>query len=591
MDTDLERTRQRAGASPEDALLGKVGPYRLVEFLGKGGVGLVYRAVDADHAEVAVKVMTSGPLMPQAEIRRFLREAETCKRLRSHPNIITVYDTGQDGHNHYIVMELVPGGRTLDDRMAGKALPDAEALAYAVPVAQALAYAHGQGILHRDLKPANILVNEFDQPLLADFGLAKPMAAPNLTITGTLLGTPRYMAPEQCGGEDGETTNQSDIYAFGVMLYEMLTGQSPYPITAEMGLPELFAVIREHNPIPPRRLRPEIGRNLEAVVLRLIDKEKRLRYKDMAQVCADLEACRDGRPVSVRRLSPAERWEKWLRRHAPTAVAVAAVVALALGIYFGVLLPRSRKAAYAKQQADVRAVAARQRAIRLEAELAALRHPGMPQGDQDSVGAGHLRRGRDLLAAGRLADARPAYQAAAEWAAQADHQGLLREARTSLARIAMARGENAQAAAILAELAAAHGPGTLAGQLALFEAGAAHWRQGNEPEALQRWQEILRASRADARRGIDIAGPVGYLGMLSEAMLEPEAAIDEARILAASPDVLKGLGHWILAQRSARRDERARHLAAAIRHREIFCWINQEAEDDDDHDHGEALDP
>ena len=234
-------------------------------------------------------------------------------------------------------MELVKDGRTLED-IIGKNLPVGEVLNYAVPVARALEFAHKEGILHRDLKPANILINEFNQPLLADFGIAKIESAERLTMTGAVIGTPRYMSPEQCGFGDGRVTNQSDIYSFGLMLYELLTGTFPYPIANDMGLPEIFKTICQQEVVPPRKIRKDISRNLEAVILRMLEKEKKLRYKDISQVCSDLEACKLGGPVSVRCLTPAEKWEKWVRRNSTLAITIGAALLVGFLLFYGLSL-------------------------------------------------------------------------------------------------------------------------------------------------------------------------------------------------------------------------------------------------------------
>lgn len=573
---DAKQTLTLAPDARQAPVLGMIGPYRLVEFLGRGATGIVYRAVDPDQAEIALKVMTASPLVSQEEVTRFLREAETAKRLRKHPNIITVYDTGQDGSQYYIAMDLVPGGRTLQE-VIGTGLTIRAALDYAIPVGQALAYAHRQGILHRDLKPANLLLNEFDQPLLADFGLAKALDAPHLTLTGTVMGTPCYMSPEQCGLGDGEITRQSDIYTFGVVVYELLTGHLPYPITSEMGLPEIFMLVRDCEPRPPRQWRKEIGRNLEAVLLRLLDKERPLRYKEMDQVCADLEACRDGRPVSVRRLSPAERWEKWLRRHLPLALTATTALALGAGLYFGWFAPKLQRQRHAKQQADVNALAARHQAARLEEELEMLKHPGTIRDQADrSAGAVLLLQARQLLAHEQRPEAAAQYLAAAAWAEAHAHRGILLESRNSLARIALANGDYAQAAVAFQAVADAYGASTLSGSLARFEAGVAYWCQGELVAADLAWRELTRISRDDRRHGIDSPPANAYLAELAKRMLDRKKHADPERVMASGPPILRGLGYWVLAQTVTDAAKSREFMTQAVIHRGIFNWINQE---------------
>ncbi|HCE42550.1 MAG TPA: hypothetical protein DET40_03265 [Lentisphaeria bacterium] len=576
---DLEETIARDPASQQKLEMGKIGPYKIIEFLGRGGAGIVYRAVDSDNAEVAIKVITATPFVPQSEIRRFTREAETSKLLRSHPNIITVYDTGQDGQDYYISMELVPGGRTLHD-IVGNKLSVKEVLDYAVPVAQALTFAHKQGILHRDLKPANILINEFNQPLLADFGLAKTENSQQLTLTGNIVGTPKYMSPEQCGMGDGEVTNQSDIYSFGFMIYELLTGVPPYPITSDMQLSEVFRLIRDHEAVPPRRLRKDISRNLEAVVLRMLEKETSLRYKEMSQVCADLEACQAGTAVSVRRLSLSERFEKWVRRHSTQALTIAIALGIGVALYYFAVIPWTKDSREAKQWVDVVATAARHKSERLEEELAALKHPGTPAGDEATAGTALLLKGRELLAGGRLDDAEAQYKSAVEWAEKNSHNGILLESRNSLARIAMAKDENDKAAKIFQDIASVNGKNTLNGQLALFEAGAALWLQNNETDAFRLWQEILSTGKGENKAGVDSRSSAGYINLLSKAMLGRGKNANVEEVISSCPPVFKGLGYWVLAQNTAVGKLKNEYLAEATKNKGIFVWIKQEEEHD-----------
>ncbi len=575
MENPNDTLNLRGGSKPRDIPMGTIGPYRIVEFLGRGGAGIVYSAKDADNAMVAVKVMTATPFMEETEIKRFLREAESAKLLRKHPNIITVYDTGRDGQNYYIVMELVPGGKTLDG-LVGKNLSVKEILDYVIPVAHAIAYAHKEGILHRDLKPENVLINEFNQPLLADFGLAKSENTPQLTMTGTIMGTPRYMSPEQCGFGDSLTTNQSDIYSFGIMLYELLTGTLPYPITEEMNLPEIFRLIRDHEARPPRKLRREISRNLEAVVLRMIEKEKQLRYRDMSQICADLEACQAGKAVSVRRLSLAERWEKWARRHATQAITIAAALAIGGALYYFVIAPNTSGRADAKQLVDVSAVAGKHKSMRLEEEIEELKHPGMHSGDNESAGMKQLLQGRILLSDGHLDEARTNFQSAREWAEKNEHAGILHESMSSLARIALAKGDNSKAAGMFNELALELGKSTPNGQMALFEAGAAQWLQKNEKEAMQAWQEIEDRDNADKKRGIDSGQLGSYIVIFAQVMMKHKDFAKIEATVTEGPKIFKGLGFWVLAQNVADKEKRKEYLDEAALNKGIFIWINKE---------------
>ena len=222
-----------AAQGPQDGCIlnAVLGPYRLRSLLGQGGMAMVYEASSPTGLLVALKVLQESPFLPAGMLERFHREAEAAKRLGSHPNIVTVHETGQAGRDHYIAMELVPGGQTLACRIRRGPLPVAEALQLAIKIADALAFAHRQGIVHRDIKPGNILLSAADEPLLSDFGLARIEMDPSrsLTVSSLTGGTPRYMAPEQAASLRA-ASHLSDQYSFGVLLYEMLTVQPPYRI-------------------------------------------------------------------------------------------------------------------------------------------------------------------------------------------------------------------------------------------------------------------------------------------------------------------------------------------------------------------------
>jgi serine/threonine protein kinase len=197
--------------------------YEIIELIGEGGMATVYRARQPRlQRDVAVKVMQPALAADPTFRQRFEREAQTAANLR-HPNILTVHDYGEsDGGQLYLVVEYMRGGALRDALERGMALE--KAVEIAAQIAEALDYAHGQGVVHRDVKPNNILLTRDERPLLADFGLVKPIQGDRrLTATGVMLGTPDYMAPEQVQGE--EVDGRADVYALGVMLYEMLTGQ------------------------------------------------------------------------------------------------------------------------------------------------------------------------------------------------------------------------------------------------------------------------------------------------------------------------------------------------------------------------------
>jgi serine/threonine protein kinase/tetratricopeptide (TPR) repeat protein len=262
----------------------ELGGYRIISQVGKGGMATVYKAFQPSlDRYVAVKVMP--PFYAQEDetfIKRFKREAQSIAKLR-HPNILLVIDFGEHDGLIYIVMEFVDAG-TLTEQM-GKPIPEDHAVKILDQVASALDYAHMQGLVHRDVKPSNILLPKPDWPLLTDFGLAKIVGGSQLTITGTIAGTPAYMSPEQGQGESVDS--RSDIYSLGIVLYEMMTGGVPYHAETPM------AVVVKHiiEPLPmPRAQNPDISESIERVILKALAKDPDDRYQrttDLAQAFRD----------------------------------------------------------------------------------------------------------------------------------------------------------------------------------------------------------------------------------------------------------------------------------------------------------------
>ena len=264
-----------------------IGDYQLEEELGRGGMGVVFRATQISlKRQVAVKMILRGRLASQADLKRFLAEASATARLQ-HPNIVPVYDVGDIDGRPFFSMQLVHGD-TLADRLQDGPLSEAEAARIVAAAARAIGYAHRQGILHRDLKPSNILLDKHDKPHVSDFGLAKQGTdEAGLTRSGAVLGTPAYMSPEQAAGSRGNVGPASDIYALGCVLYHALTGRPP--LTSESPV-ELVLMVLEQDPPPPRTLRPSIDRVLEMIVVRCLQKPIDLRYETADELADDLEA-------------------------------------------------------------------------------------------------------------------------------------------------------------------------------------------------------------------------------------------------------------------------------------------------------------
>jgi len=272
-----------------------IGGYEIAEEIGRGGMAVVYRARQPQLDRwVALKVLSVRGDDDEEFLTRFRREAKAVAALR-HPNILTIYDYGEDEGNAYIVMEYVPGG-TLKALLTGEPLEWPEVASLALATGRALEYAHSQGIIHRDIKPANILMARRDWPLLADFGLAKLLSAPQgITQPGTSLGTPAYLSPELAVGE--AVDHRSDIYGLGVLIYELLTGQVPQDSDSPMEI--VLRRLREP-PEQPSRLNPRVTPEIEAVVMRSLEREPDARYQTMKALIEDLESIPDtpGRPAA-----------------------------------------------------------------------------------------------------------------------------------------------------------------------------------------------------------------------------------------------------------------------------------------------------
>src|SRR5262249_39584481 len=263
-----------------------LGKYQLGELLGQGGMGAVYRSFHPLlNRPVAVKVMLATIAADPQAHQRFLREAQIVAAL-SHPNIVNIFDVDIQDGKPYIVMDFAEGG-SLAARLRSGPIGLDEALRLAIPLADALAYAHGQGLIHRDLKPANVLLRPDGSPVLADFGLARAAivdSAAQITATGAVLGTLAYMAPEQFGGRP--TDARADIYAFGVMLYEMLTGRVPFDGDSAQ---VMFGHLQQLPP-PPRQLNPALPDGAERLVLRMLEKDPDARPQNAAEVAEALRA-------------------------------------------------------------------------------------------------------------------------------------------------------------------------------------------------------------------------------------------------------------------------------------------------------------
>jgi serine/threonine-protein kinase len=263
-----------------DALPRQFGEFTLLEEVGRGGMGVVYRARQASlHRTVALKVIQRG------ERARFQFEAEAAAKL-DHPNIVPVYGVGEHDGQPYLCMRYVEG-TTLARLVADHPLPPREAARYVAQIARAVHYAHEHGILHRDLKPSNVLIDRGGQPYVSDFGLAKQVeGGPQLTASNDILGTPSYMPPEQASGRRGHLSPASDVYSLGAILYELLTGRPPFRAAKPF---DTLLLVLDQEPVPPRQLNPQVDRGLEMICLKCLQKHADLRYPSAAALANDLD--------------------------------------------------------------------------------------------------------------------------------------------------------------------------------------------------------------------------------------------------------------------------------------------------------------
>ncbi|MCI0537771.1 MAG: serine/threonine protein kinase, partial [Verrucomicrobiales bacterium] len=398
------------------------GDYELIEEIGRGGMGIVYRARQKSlNRMVALKVILAGCWATEFQVERFRAEAEAAARL-DHPNIVPIYDIGENNGQPFFTMRLVEGtnlgeplGQSKPDKTARHHTPEQaktgescipfpqaagqlagarfelafwngqgetdhvrrtgaetsraprwigrDAAALLAKLSRAVHYAHQRRVLHRDLKPTNILIDAKGEPHLTDFGLAK-MLEPSRgrTLTAAVLGTPAYMAPEQARGRSGQVSTAADIYSLGAILYELLTGQAPF--TGESPL-EILDLVRAAEPIPPRALDPTVHRDLETICLKCLHKEPDRRYGSAEALAEDVERWLEGKPILARPVAPVERLWLWARRKPTVAALAAAVVFLILATAIGSTLLSFRIAA-ARDEARRQAEDNRKQLVRLD---------------------------------------------------------------------------------------------------------------------------------------------------------------------------------------------------------------------------------
>jgi serine/threonine protein kinase len=287
--------------------------------LGRGSMGIVFKARHRRLDRVVALKMIAGKSEQAAEL--FQIEARAVAHLQ-HPNIVQIFDIGNNDGQPFLALEFVEGG-SLDQRIAGQPQPPRIAAELVRTLALAADYAHRQGIVHCDLKPSNILINLDGIPKIADFGVARWLESEKLWgQDGEIVGTPRYMAPEQASGKIRTVGPRTDIYSLGVILYEMLTGRPPHYSSTSF---ETLRLVCEHEPVSPRQLQPRLPRDLETIVLKSLRKEPGERYADARLLAEDLDRFLTGNPILARRISRIEHAFIWAKRH-QTALSLFTVI-------------------------------------------------------------------------------------------------------------------------------------------------------------------------------------------------------------------------------------------------------------------------
>jgi WD40 repeat protein/serine/threonine protein kinase len=331
--------------------------YDILSLIGRGGMGLIYKARQRNlNRIVAVKTLHFTALADDETRKRFQSEAEAVARLQ-HPNIVQIFEVGSadvqeiGGLNPFIALEFVDGGSLV--QQIGYPQTPTKAAQLVVKLARAVAAAHRYGIVHRDLKPANVLMTREGEPKIADFGLAKQLdserdaSGRSVTQAGAIVGTPEYMSPEQAAGVPATTA--VDIYALGVILYELLTARVPFQAATPT---ETMELVRHQEPVPPRQLRPGIPRDLDTICLKCLEKEPDCRYVSAEALADELQRFLDERPIQARRVNSFGRARRWWRRNPVAAASLSGVVSMFITAFIAVTCSYWRAETAGKQAAQ-----------------------------------------------------------------------------------------------------------------------------------------------------------------------------------------------------------------------------------------------
>ncbi|MHC5019839.1 MAG: bifunctional serine/threonine-protein kinase/formylglycine-generating enzyme family protein [Planctomycetota bacterium] len=514
---------------PQGGGMGMLGPYRLVRELGRGAMGVVYEAVDTtSNKTVAVKVLPPGLAASDQAKQRFIREGEAMAALR-HPNILPVYGLGEHEGTFYYSMAIVTG-KSLKDVIDAEGLTAKQAAAYCRDAARALDYAHEARVIHRDIKPANLLIEPGEdggegKVLVADFGIAKSGEHATLTATGTIMGTPMFMSPEQAQGDTSGMDGRADVYSLGASLYECITRAKPY---SGEDVQTILRHVIETEPVPPRRINPDVPKPLEAIVTKSMEKRRDRRYVTAGEMADDLDRFLKGQPVHAKARGPIGRAMKWAGKHKAAAALLFIIVVGTLGGGGMVGYLRWQRAN------EIRTALREANAALMEGDIATAR--------KKYAAVEQLDPGNPAAASGdEVIKAREAELAAAQ--ARADAAALVKEGRAKLA----AGGTAGMDAAVgAARAAAARDPGSAGARALKYEAELARLQYAVERErfADARAQLSLTRDAADAAGVKDAAAVLDrlertILGMGSFALTTTPAA---AQVTLHRADPVTG--HW-----------------------------------------------
>src|SRR5262245_59610727 len=305
------------------------GNYELLEPIAKGGMGIVYKARQRNlNRIVAIKMILAGQFADQEDINRFYAEAEAAAAL-SHPNIVAIHEIGETGGQHFFSMDYIEG-QSLSGLIHENPVSPRRAAEFMITISETMQFAHESGVVHRDLKPANVLLDKRQRPLITDFGLAKQVSnTSQMTMAGSIVGTPSYMPPEPAAGKLAEIGPWGEWYSLGAILYGLPTARPPFRASSPF---ETIRQVLETEPPSPRLLNPNVPKDLETICLKCLQKERTRRYGSAQELADELKRFLRGEPIHARPISQVARFWMLCKRHPLTSSAIAAAVVFLLAI-------------------------------------------------------------------------------------------------------------------------------------------------------------------------------------------------------------------------------------------------------------------